>query len=56
MAEHDRALSVKQSQIAAQLAELKKEEEHVQRLRASLAHERSEAQKVCVCVCVCVYS
>ena len=33
------------AQIAAQLAELRAQEEHMQRLRASLAQEKSEMQK-----------
>lgn len=37
MVERDRALSERSAQIAAQLAELKAQEEHMQRLRSSLA-------------------
>jgi len=43
--ERDRALTEKSAQIAAQLAELRAQEEHMQRLRASLAQEKSEMQK-----------
>jgi hypothetical protein len=38
-------LTEKSAQIAAQLAELRAQEEHMQRLRASLAQEKSEMQK-----------